>query len=310
MNTARSIKIFVISFVLLAIFFSFLAGHISTFTAKCLSLTGELQIYAAGPEAEDQISGGAAGNKKSAAPKPSAAVKEIDYTRQVLETGLPNTETPNILALDSILGIDKIISSAPLFPNLRLYTGQEWNKEKTEIRAATDGITLFFKIFCHDSNPENLVTEFSMAEGPQNVWRDDSIEIFITENSHAEEYYQFVASASGKTQRYDMKKRKEDPRFGSSLASSYSVDELCRVNVNGEGYSIEWEIPLSNMNFKKDDIIENGFNLQIVRNYRGQTNDPARASLQLFPVYIYGDKRFGTCNHHHFAFQPVKMINQ
>jgi hypothetical protein len=60
---------------------------------------------------------------------------------------------------------------------------------------------------------------------------------------------------------------------------------------------------LSNIGIKKaqpgDSIL-----LQVDRNYRGQRTKES-ASLHLFPVYIYADKRFGLTNHDRRTFQKL-----
>lgn len=304
------LKFFIISFLAFAFIMSFLSRHFSCIASKMLSMTGELQLYSEAHDEDDSSEDGTLSPHLSQialakqAPKNVPTQQRIDYSKQVLETGLPKTEKP-VVALLRNDDFESQLDIMSAFPEMRLFTGEKWDKEKTDIYAATDGRTLYFRIICHDSAPDQLTTEFSISEGANSAWKDDSVEIFLMKDNLAENYFQFVASASGKTQRYDFKVNPENPRMGSNL-KSVPADEFSSVRKIEDGYMAEFWIPFLTLAFDSD-VIKNGFLLQIARNYRGIRKDSHNACLHLFPVYIYGDNRFGNSNHDQRAFKPVSI---
>jgi hypothetical protein len=306
MSTSTSkdkFKIFACVFISFVFVFSYFSSCVSNFASQCLVLTGESEI---GSSPDQSLTKTALSFQK---PTSSAAVKSaaqnLDLTKPVLELKFPKTETPIVMLIKEDTNEPAYSIFSHPFPPLRLYTGEEWNKEKTEIFAATDGQILYFKVICYDSDMNALVKKFSLTQGSDNAWKDDSVEIFISQDADSSQYYQFVASAAGKSHKYSYNSRPDDPRSGRTSESS-PADEWCSVTESKDAYTIVWKIPVESLRFKSN-ILTDGFNLQIVRNYRGQNVDENSKCLHLFPIYIYGDKRFGMCNHHRKAFQPVKM---
>lgn len=308
------LKTFCLIFISFSIIMAFFSEQLSWTAAKLLSITGEMKLYSL-PENEnnsynitkDDKNNPLAPKKiKKEGKKNTQQKKEqkIDILKQVTRDDLPKTQTPiGIIIPDN--NFNDFIAQAPHFPELRLFSGENWSKEKTEVYCITNLNILYIKVLCYDSEPDMLVKIFSIAEGSNNAWKDDSVELFLMKDPLSNEYHQFIASCSGKTHRFVHKIRDDDPRMGQTISSS-PADEFVKVSEFDEGYIVEFSIPLSLLKFDQN-LYKEGFHMQIVRNYRGEKKELGAQSLQLFPVYIHGDNRFGECNHYWKAFGKIKF---
>lgn len=216
---------------------------------------------------------------------------------------LPKTAVPEIVLTDEYP--DWMDSRFPVLPRLRLYKGLSWNKEKTLFKVSSDGRKLYFICRLFDKQPDKAVTKYTDGKGGRSAWRDDSIEVFLMKNDKSRIYCQYIVSVSGAgttlyhevTSQPNRGKNVKIPR--GFIRPGFDVSRF------KGGFEIELRIYLSNIGINK---LKPGdsFLLQIVRNYRGQGGKDS-VTLQLFPVYIYADSRFGTNNHDRRAFEPVKV---
>jgi len=309
----KELKVFIFFFALIAILMSFFSHQVSWMASKLLSISSEKAFYVSSTGNEQST---VTSKKDKDDPlKPKQIKKDsksgkqqskpaIDLTKQEVRTDLPKTATPVALLINDN-DFDSYLSYAPPFPELRIYTGENWNKEKTQIFCLTDNKILFIKVICSDSDTDSLVKMFSIAEGSTSAWKDDSIEIFLMSDPLSEEYYQFLASASGKTHYFVFKIRPDDPRMGTQISSA-PADQYVKVKEFDKGYIAEFYIPFTLLKFQHN-IKKEGFMMQVVRNYRGEKKELGAVNLQLFPVYIHGDKRFGENNHYWKAFGKIKV---
>lgn len=243
--------------------------------------------------------------KVSSPVKRSVAVKKKTNPQisKPVTINLPKTDTPEIVYTDGYP--DWMNSSYPVFPMLRSYKGTPWNQEKTLFKVSTDGKKLYFICRLFDKAPDKAVTKHTEGKGGKDAWRDDSIEVFLMKNTKSKFYCQYIVSVSGAgTVLFN-----ENASQPNSVKSTKMPEGFARpsfdVNQFKGGFEIELRVYLSNIgidNLKPGD----SFLIQIVRNYRGQGAKDS-VTLQLFPVYIYADSRFGTSNHDRRAFKPVKV---
>ncbi|HOK04946.1 MAG TPA: hypothetical protein PLN24_06820, partial [Victivallales bacterium] len=252
----KELKIFVFCFISIAVFMSFASHQVSWLASKILTISGERAFYVF---SGDEQSTNASKKDKDDPLKPKQIKKNsketkqkpkttIDLMKQEVRTDLPKTNTPIALLIQGD-DFDSYLTYAPPFPDLRNYTGENWNKEKTQIFCLTNNKILFIKVICFDSDPDSLVKMFSIAEGSANAWKDDSIEVFLMSDPLSEEYYQFLASASGKTHYFVFKIRPDDPRMGTQISSN-QADKYVKVEEFDKGYIAEFYIPLTLLNFK------------------------------------------------------------
>ena len=82
------------------------------------------------------------------------------------------------------------LSFGPFF----LLTGVEQVPDQTDTIAAWDDTALYFGIICHSRQPDKLVAEAAGSPDPSQIYRDDTIELFI--QPEAGEYWQFVINAA------------------------------------------------------------------------------------------------------------------
>ncbi|HBC86171.1 MAG TPA: hypothetical protein DCZ94_04370 [Lentisphaeria bacterium] len=284
------------------------------------ALTGEIQQvrFSEGGKDDDYPAPAATGAKPAADAKnkkatdsktaaPAAKKTESDPSKPV-RSNLPQTPQPKILlvASSSMQDIDE--KKMPLFPPLRSFNGTEWKKEKTEIRMASDGLSLYASFLCYDADPANLTTKYSESEGTISAWKDDSIEFFLMKDKNADCYYQIATSASGlshifymKTQEGSITSGVNQGDFPAEFKKPFIRSEKCP-----EGYKVTMEVNLQSMGFPKLDAGKEIL-VQVVRNYRDLA-DPSCAELQLFPTFIYGDNRYGSQNHDRRAFMPARIV--
>ncbi len=304
----RHLKIFILSFVAIALLMSVFSEHVSWLASRMLSMTGELRLYTP-PQENQELQKDDKKNdplmpKQVKKGSKQATPKKEDLSRQVVSTKHPKTATP-VLRLLPDSDFESFLEEMPPFPEMRLFTGEAWNKEKTDVFGATDGVSLYLRVVCHDSDPDHLVKVFSIAEGSGNCWKDDSVELFLMKDHLSDEYFQFMASSSGKTHMSEWKIRPEDPRMGAHVKGA-AADSFAKVFEIDKGYVVEFRIPFSEIKFEQK-TGKDPFHMQIVRNYRGEKKDLGAVCLHLFPVYVHGDNRFGECNHYWRAFERIQI---
>ncbi|HCE45215.1 MAG TPA: hypothetical protein DET40_16875 [Lentisphaeria bacterium] len=317
-KVSKEIVYGVLVFLLFAFIFSFFRFQIYSFNSWIFALTGEIQQIkfsdegdpnlppGSSPQAKDPAKKIQDNNKNRVAAKPAqAAQKSVDSDKPV-KSNLPLTPQPRIQVLASVDNIDE--SKLPALPELRSFNGTEWHAEKTVVKMATDGQSLYASFLCYDSEPKNLVTKYSETEGSASAWKDDSIEFFIMKDRNADHYYQIVSSASGLNHVFYMKTA-ESGATGFTQDSELPKDfkkPFVRAEKCPEGYKVTMEINLESFGLGR---LDNGKEilLQVVRNYRDAV-DPKKAELQLFPCFIYADNRTGKQNHDRRAFMPCKAV--
>jgi hypothetical protein len=238
------------------------------------------------------------GNK--AAQSKAAAKKQSDMLKHPVTADLPKTKIPEIPFLQYSPEWDN--PKLTLFDPLRKYDGTAWNKEKTEIKGATNGKMLFLICRFYEKDPYSAIVENTAGKN-NNPWKDDSIELFLMKDRQSSYYCQYVVSVSGKGS-INYYKNGDNPKSASSqkLPSGF-VRPRCKVNELDGYYEIEMSIDLSNIGISNLEPGES-FLMQVVRNYRGQGYKDS-VLLHLFPVYIYADKRLGASNHDRRTFQKV-----
>jgi len=319
MNTRHVAYYGLLAFLAFAILFSTFRKQVSAVNSWILTISGDLSIRdfkATSNGEQDSLSpkklaaslGGTKipGQKTISSPTAAKPAFKFDIPQT---SDLPKTEQPSVLFITGEPTLDD--TKAPVFPELRKFDGTEWTTERTELRMMTDGKFLFVIGKCYDQKPDEIVTQFSETSGASMAWKDDSVEFFIMKDKSAKFYAQYITSASGKGS-LGFYKIPEDgnPR---SMASANKEDlpkeiitPVFDAKRNEQGYLVYMKINLSNLDIKKLDVGDE-FLIQFVRNYRGQ-GTPGATILQLFPVYIYGDNRYGVSNHDRRTFQPVKVI--
>lgn len=313
----RKILFGIFLFVFFAFIFSYFRLQIYNINAWCFAMTGEIQQIQFNSAGELKLEGGddksspLFPSQKPAVQNVSTTVKSTTPDAKPVKVNLPLTVQPKILFTSNVT--EKDLEKSPLFPALRTFRGVEWNKEKTEIRMASDGETLEVSFLCYDSEPAKLVTQYSEKEGSAYAWKDDSIEFFLMKNPKADHYFQYVCSASGISKVYYYKVSDSpnsginDTNFPANFKKPVIRGEACK-----EGFRIYMEIDLENniglpkLNSGKE------IYLQVVRNYRGQgAGNPLEIGLQLFPTFIYADSTSGAANNHdRRAFQTAKLVEE
>ncbi|MDD5698026.1 MAG: sugar-binding protein [Victivallaceae bacterium] len=234
---------------------------------------------------------------KSRTATASAGKTLEEMFKNPVTANFPKTQTPVICYREGFPYWED--AGLTLFAPLRKYDGTLWNREKTEIKASTDGRRLYVLCRFYDKNPAQAVTSNSAG----NAWRDDSIELFLMKDRKSDFYCQYIVSVSGSgCVLYDKNTRQPNRGERADIPKNF-VSPRYSVNSFEGGFEIEMSIALSNIGIRE---LKPGASLlmQIVRNYRGQGYSNS-VLLQLFPVYIYGDKRLRPSNHDRRAFQPA-----
>jgi len=177
--------------------------------------------------------------------------------------------------------------------------------EPTEVSVATDGelVNVYARVF--DDNPEEMVSG-AMYRGERAPFQDDSLEFFFCAGRHAMYYYQIVASHTGETYIAKYLNTLDDP--WTMIEFGWEPDELeLDVQIVEDGYIVQFSLPAKSMDLPK---LEDGaeFQMQVVRNYRGQnlTKFPDSILLQLFPNHIYANRSYYN-NHHRDCFGMVRV---
>lgn len=227
-----------------------------------------------------------------------------DYKNPVVRD-LPKTPTPTVQLLGKKPSRDELKALTP-FPKLRSFNGDDWDQEKTDIFMAVHDSKLYVLCIFHDSNPDEIVTEFSEKGGGDNAYKDDSIELFLMRSEDPDLYSQHVCSASGKYQSYYNGINSDNPTAKTTAEKPANAqDPLIEAERLDKGFLIYMEIDLREIGLEEVTQGE-ALSLQVVRNYRGQGNSDSH-TLHLFPTHIYGDTKLGLNNHDRRAFQPVKI---
>ena len=300
-KTRIEIKLFA-TFVVFVCFFTFLRYPIGEVSAWMLSLTNEVRLLDDSGEFELEDSGSTKNGKKTK--KRTKKKQTVPDRGKPVTSHSPKTTMPIVLVTEFAPSwSDKIFAD---FPAIRTAKGEEWSKEKTTIRATTDGEFLYLLIRFFDQFPDKAVTSFSKASASQ-AWKDDSIEIFLMKDKKSKFYCQYVVSVSGAgcfyynntTKQYHVGTKGKLPNdFADWGYDAEKFDNRFEITVT---------IPLSNLGIVQLEP-NDSFLMQIVRNYRGQNLKNA-LTLHLFPSHIYADNRFGITNHDRRTFQPMKVID-
>ena len=290
-------SVFILFFTLVLIF-TLGRGFISAINVKLLALSDEIPAY---EPCEGENVSPTRGIRSTTKRK---TVRRKKLPDKPATTILPKTKRPVVAWCDTL---SVSAARSPEFPPLRQYDGKKWSREKTVIKAVTDGTRIKLQFHLYDSNPDQAITNNSRRD-PSLAWMDDSIEFFLMKDGNAEIYAQYVLSVIGRGTVFLNKCNKERLAGGSHTTTpSNFILPLMSGKRTSDGFLLEMTIPLSNVGVSS---LEPGETLlmQVVRNYRGQRQKDSMA-LQLFPTHIYADNRRGANNHHRKAFMPAKIVD-
>lgn len=215
---------------------------------------------------------------------------------------LPRTPMPHILFTP-----DAQPSPAVTFPALRTYKGEKWDKERSDIRMATDGKIMRIHIFASDHDVASLVRG-NGATDPKYTFMDDSFELFFCGGPNSSFYYQIMASCSGTYKFLRLFNYWNDAKLLYDKSWQESGQERVKAKIRDDGYVLDISFPVEELGLG---TLHDGSKIymQIVRNYRGQRGDNGTSMLlQLFPAYIYAQKRF--CNHDRRMFKQVLITSK
>ncbi len=229
--------------------------------------------------------------------------KKSEVPDKPVTVNLPKTDIPVISFISDIP--DWELSGLTSFPPLRRFNGMLWDGDKTDIRIATDGKKIYVLCRIYDKNPSEAILGDPKKNKGKGLWDTDSVEFFLMKNGKSEHYCQYVISASGKGQTlYHKIASKPNAWQTITPPKSFEFPRFRGEEFDG-GFELEITIAPSNIDvtaLKPGDSLL----IQIVRNYRGQT-DKKSAALQLFPTHIYADSRGGANNHDRRAFQEIPV---
>lgn len=317
MKTHMQKSLFVVLFLGLTGLFSIFRTEISEAAVSLLAMSGEVTLSKQAFRSADgenvahstmQIVTDKkySTTKKSSRRKTTSSSKNrSDIFKKPVTVRLPKTKTPVISY--SYDFPDWFDPGLKLFTPLRKYDGKVWRKEKTEIKASTDGKKLYIIIRLYDHDPGNAITKHAQKDGT-NAWKDDSIELFLMKNRKSKYYCQYIVSMSGRGHLlYCQAGNTPNKGVRKKLPAGF-VKPRFSVDSFDEGFELEMSIDLRNVGISK---LQRGdsFLMQVVRNYRGQ-GDSESVTLHLFPVYIYADKRLGINNHDRRAFQKILVKDE
>jgi hypothetical protein len=232
-----------------------------------------------------------------------AVKKNPEISDKPVKANLPKTDIP---AIFHTIGVpDWSRPDFAPFPPLRKFDGTAWDEEKTEIRIATDGKTLYVLYRAYDKNPGEAIIGDSKTRKVKGLWDTDSFELFLMKSGNSDYYCQYISSVNGKGKTcYNKIASKPNSYQSVTPPKSFKFPRFSAEEFDW-GFELEIKIALSNIDV---DTLKVGDSLlmQIVRNYRGQA-EKTSVTLQLFPVYIYADSRPGINNHDRRAFQAVPV---
>jgi len=296
-------------FILFIVFFSFFRLPIGNVAAWMLGMTREFSIV----DDSNLIHKSEKKTRKKTKKKRSKRAKKkgttirfkVNNQGKPQRINLPKTAIPLVLYSSHSLPWND--AKGVLFPKMRLFTGDNWDKEKTEFKVSTDGQKLFLLARLYDQSPGNAITENSKAD-PRSAWMDDSIEVFLMKNHNSTSYCQYIMSVSGIGYSYYFEAADNSINHNECKKPDDFFSPVFKMKKSSNYFELAITIDLSNIGIAN--LTHNGtFLIQIVRNYRGQLEGKSK-SLQLFPTYIYADKRFGLQNHDRRAFQAIKIRKQ
>jgi Carbohydrate family 9 binding domain-like len=291
-------------FIGLIVFFTLFRNQIGDYSAALLVATHEITVSEKKPgKPRQKIK--ITTNPKLASIKKTKVVSnssKIAFSKPVT-VKIPKTPAAVIAYSNDLPDWDD--SKFPVVPSLRKFDGKKWQNEKTEFKFSTDGRNLYIIGRLYDKNPKAAITKHTKDRSGKNAWQDDSIEIFLMKNSKSRYFVQYILSVSGVGCTF-LQKKANQPNKSSTIKKpkNFKLPRFDAYSFDG-GFELELTISLSNIGIRKLNK-HNTFLLQLVRNYRGQ-NQAKSITLQLFPVYIYADSRFGINNHDRRAFQSVKL---
>lgn len=324
-NDVKKIKFetyFIVLFLVCVLIFSIFRANIADYAAWLLAMTHEISLSTA-KSSQSKTTGQAQQAQtqelqapikitalSQAPPQKNKVAERINPTvskpaaisDKPVTVDLPKTETPVISFISSSPGWNS--HGSRLFPPLRNFNGTAWNDEKTEIKMFTDGKTLYLFCRLYDKKAGEAVVGDPKKLKRKGLWDTDCIEFFIMKTSKSNNYCQYILSASGRTETH-LNKITSKPNLweNATMPKSFELPRLSAEEFDG-GFELEARIALSNIDI---DMLRPGDSLllQIVRNYRGQS-DKNSVTTQLFPVFIYADSKLGMNNHDRRAFQPVQ----
>ena len=204
----------------------------------------------------------------------------------------PNAETKELVTL----------------PEMRKYTGKKWKEESTIVKIGIYNNFLYFFFKCSDINPKDISTDYSKAN-KFDIWKDDSLEIFLMKDKNASSYCQYLLSPAGYNYSFRLETIPERLDKGNQMGIDKTFQlPYSNAEITKDGYNAELKIALQNINIEPENLPKSIL-IQIVRNYRNLYTED-RLETQLYPTFIYVDNRFGASNHHQKAFLPSKILKK
>jgi hypothetical protein len=141
------------------------------------------------------------------------------------------------------------------------------SKFKTAVTVFADDKNLYIGVRCNDPNIDKIAKKFT--ETTHNVWRDDSIELFIDSNSDHQTYYHVMANANGASfVNIGIKKFGASRQGSQKCSSTFTVK--ASINDKKKFWSLEFSIPL-----KEFDIDYKSLGINITRNSPGPQSQSA-----------------------------------
>jgi len=108
--------------------------------------------------------------------------------------------------------------------------------EPTQAWLCHDGVWLYVGFLCHEANPDAIVREQTVHDGPVN--HDDSVEIFIVPTADRSYYYHFLLSANNiRAEQHGWPERNPYRRWDTGWRSATAVTD--------DGWVAEIALPLS-----------------------------------------------------------------
>ncbi|MBN1809699.1 MAG: hypothetical protein JW909_11575 [Planctomycetes bacterium] len=86
-------------------------------------------------------------------------------------------------------------SNAAMLTGFIAEGGEQLADPQTDVCLAKSGSALYVFFRCYQENPEELVANAENRDDP--VWRDDSVEVFITSPTEKDAYYHLLVSSKG-----------------------------------------------------------------------------------------------------------------
>lgn len=293
-QNSQSVNVAIMFLIFITIFIWF-RTPIGNFCTTVLSITREIQTL----DSEEDSSEENPDNKKK--------IKRKKWSKVPTVSKLPKTKSFYI----PILSEKPEVNTAKLvtLPEMRIYNGKQWKKEKTSVKMGIFENNLYLFINCSDKHPEKIVTTYA-KNIPKKIWQDDSIEIFLMKDKNADSYCQYLISPSGINYCYLMETIPDRVDKGTEIEKpeDFILPEIKAV-ITDKGYIVKGKISLQNIGIEQNSGT-GSLLMQMVRNYRELYSDQ-RVNLQLYPTFIYADNRFNQAiNHNRKGFQEVKILRK